>query len=583
MSPSILVSRIALVAAFAVLAFVAVRYRARTTEVLRRFFLAEGHALNLAVFRIVLFAVLFVRADLDSIGWYAALSAELRFPPPGWEGLLAVLPVTPEAALAAAWVVKAACVFGMVGLWSRASAATVFVVGLYALGVLQFYGKVSHFHHLMWFAALLALSPAGHALSVDAWLRARRGARAGALPPPERHRAYALPLRFVWLLMGLVYFFPGFWKAWRAGARWALSDNLRLTMYQKWTEFGDWAPAFRIDHYPVLYQAAGAATILFELSFLLLILFPLGRAVALVGGLAFHQMTNAFMRISFWHLQPMYVSFVDWAGLGRWLGRRVHAEPLVVRYDPTDARDLRLAWGVRGFDVLQRVELVAGEPGAGIVAEQGGDRLEGAAARAAVARRVPPVRLLLGRGAARPRTVRRAPALGLRAIALVGAMLFGANLIAGVLDIHSWPISGYPTFAYFSGDTYSVLRMEVETASGRTEALPVDALLGEQAARTPARIRSLMGKVVSERNPRREAQLRALFAYWLSRRDGAEPVRAVRFYRTTYTTWAQGRPGVQLRDTLVYTFEPETEAPRVEDSERENQRGQSTVTSTKNT
>jgi len=209
MSPSVVVSRVALVAAFALGATVIYAQRERVAAHLRAFFGAEGHPLNLAVFRIVLFAVLFVRADLESIGWYATLSADLMYPPPGWGGLLTLLPVTPGLALAATYVVKVACVLGMVGLFSRTSAGVVFVVGLYALGILQFYGKVSHFHHLMWFAALLAVSPAGHALSVDALVRAHRRAGTGAPLPPQQSVAYALPLRFVWLLMGVIYFSRG--------------------------------------------------------------------------------------------------------------------------------------------------------------------------------------------------------------------------------------------------------------------------------------------------------------------------------------------------------------------------------------
>ena len=44
---------------------------------------------------------------------------------------------------------------------------------------------------------------------VAAWKRANRG----VTDPPGPSRTYALPIRFVWLLMGLIYFFPGFWNA----------------------------------------------------------------------------------------------------------------------------------------------------------------------------------------------------------------------------------------------------------------------------------------------------------------------------------------------------------------------------------
>jgi hypothetical protein len=561
MSTSILVTRLALLITFAALVIVGLVRRERVRTVLLDFFGAAGHPINLAIFRIVLFTVLFIRADVDSITWYAALSPDLHYPPPGWSWLLGVLPITPDIALAATWLVKVACVFAIIGLFSRTSAAVVCVVGLYALGILQFYGKVSHFHHLMWFAGLMAVSPAGHALSMDALIRAFRSAGSGECLPPERHVVYALPLRFVWLLMGLIFFFPGFWKAWRAGARWALSDNIRMAMYQKWTEFGDWAPAVRIDQYPVLYQASGLATMLFELSFIFLIFFGTGRMIALFGGLAFHQMTNLFMRISFWHLQPMYVSFVDWACLGERLGRRLYREELLVTYDPTNPEHARLVWVARAFDVLQRVGFNAGAKGNQLSVARGEEHFVGPEALRLIARRIPPVALLAfvwseKRREANSDTWQRRQRLPRWRIAVVGGVLVVANATAGFLHLDTWPIAVYPTFAYFSGSTVSTLRMEVESRSGEVVDLPIEVLFGDQTSRVPARVRSLMRRVVSDNNPRRDDQLRAMFSFWLSQTEAEKAVRHVRFYHDTISTWYHGRPGQRLESRLVYQFDP---------------------------
>jgi len=82
-------------------------------------------------------------------------------------------------------------------------------------------------------------------------------------------------------------------------------------MYRKWFDIG-WLPLFRIDQYPLLYKLSALLTVLFEISFLFLIFIPRLRIVAIVGGLLFHNITNALMSISFWTLQICYVVFIDW-------------------------------------------------------------------------------------------------------------------------------------------------------------------------------------------------------------------------------------------------------------------------------
>ena len=78
--------------------------------------------------------------------------------------------------------------------------------------------------------------------------------------------AYALPLRFVWVLLGICYFFPGLWKYWYSGLAWAFSDHFKHLAEWKWINMGlemkdgawqgDWQPLFRIDLYPLMYKPA---------------------------------------------------------------------------------------------------------------------------------------------------------------------------------------------------------------------------------------------------------------------------------------------------------------------------------------
>ena len=45
---------------------------------------------------------------------------------------------------------------------------------------------------------------------------------------------YGLPVRVIWLLFGVLYFFPGFWKYWRSGLDWAFTDNMKYPLYWNW-------------------------------------------------------------------------------------------------------------------------------------------------------------------------------------------------------------------------------------------------------------------------------------------------------------------------------------------------------------
>lgn len=222
-------------------------------------------------------------------------------------------------------VFRVSCVLAIVGLFTRPAALVALLTGAYAIAVPQLYGKLYADHHILWFAALLAASPCGDVLSIDA-VRAARRRDAAASPPPSR--AYALPLRIVWLLLGLVYFFPGFWKVWRTGLAWVSAENMQHHMFLKWREFGEWTPLVRIDHVPILLLLGALGAVAFELGFIVLVVSSRLRPLAAAAGLVFHTLTWVFLRISFWVLQLTYVALIDWAALlARVRGRHTAPAP----------------------------------------------------------------------------------------------------------------------------------------------------------------------------------------------------------------------------------------------------------------
>lgn len=272
----------------------------------------EGAALDLAMLRISVVAVLLRSASVASAERWAALPEAARTLPLGVGWLVPHLPIDPATvrlAQLALWLVGG---IALVGLFTRAALALLVPLAFYLLLVPQLGGAVFHDHHLLWLLVILAASPCGDGLSIDAW-RARRRGR----PLPQRGRAHGAAVRAAWVVIGLVFFFPGVHKLAESGLAWAFSDNLRHQMWWKWAQDPALLPALRIDRLPWLCQLLALLTIAFEFAFLPLVLHPRTRALAVLGALAFHAGAEVFMGISFSVLWACYGMFVPWEALAR--------------------------------------------------------------------------------------------------------------------------------------------------------------------------------------------------------------------------------------------------------------------------
>lgn len=349
--------RLAVVASiFLVLAFVCA---APLKRLVIAFFKEKDSPWNLAVFRIVLFGFVLWYFDKSKVLWFSQLPPEMMFPPAGCKFLLAHIPVNPSLANILSDVFVLSCFMALVGFFPRVFGWIAVLTGWYVLGIPNFYGKVDHPHHLLWFMAILSSSPCWEVLSLSSIPRAIRRADEGyPLGPPKPSVRFGLPLRFIWFLMGIIYFFAGFWKFAKSQWHWALSDNLKHQMYAKWFELGGWTPAFRIDQHPWMYKLSGLLTILFEVSFIVLILFPFLRLLAAAGGLMFHNMTYAFMNILFLRLQICYAAFLNWAGIFSWIGKRLFKDDLYVLYDGNCKICRRTIAILQRFDMFGRIVYV---------------------------------------------------------------------------------------------------------------------------------------------------------------------------------------------------------------------------------
>ena len=462
-----------------------------------------AHAVQLAAWRIAVSAVLLSSPELHEAVRWSEAPQELLVPPRVLLWPLELVPIDPVAARAALAIAVVCGVLSLIGLCSRAACAGAGIAALYLLGIAQHAGTVTHDHHIVWFLALLAVSPCGDALSVDAAIRAYRAASRGVQPRrPSPSPAYALPLCFGWALVGVIFFFPGAWKLLSAGHAWIAGDALLHHLHWKWTQM-DWVPALRVDRSPWMCRAAGIATIALELSFGVLVFVPRLRAWAVGAALLFHALTAALMRVHFSSLWVCYVMFVDWDRVLRSVGHLLAPDGVQVAHALDGSPRHRRMAVLRRLDVLALGRWSATMDGA----------------TASVSRPAAPVHDPW-------------PAL------LVGVPLLAANVVFGALGItDGWPLACYPTFASTPGPMMPALVIEAVHADGRVvEVMHGPALPGSRRQRDWGVVWSLVGAAGTPVDQER------LFAYWrgLSSREPARSAaldaERVRFYRAWQLT-----------------------------------------------
>ena len=537
---------------------------AQPVRFLTRYFNEASHPINLAIFRLVFFPSLAIFALLEARAVvYSSLPRDFLAPPFLLSGVLNVLPINPELASWTLLALVVACALATLGLFTRVATVAALVLGLYVLGISQFYGKVNHYNHLIWFAALFAVSPCSDTLSLDAVYRAWR--RRGTAQPPAPSRRYGLPLRLTWLLIGVAYFFPGIWKIAGGGGDWIAGDILRQQLWNKWVLLGGWTPLLRLDLFPLGYHIMGAGTLLFETLFIVAVLFPRVRPFAAVSGLSFHAGIQYFMRIFFWTLMIAYVTFVDWFRLFRSVGKRLFPKEAFLVYDAEDDLQLGGVASLRAFDHFGRIrylthaKLTEGEEWAGLR-----DRLEGESARGfhfvtdgavlsgrraygVALARVPflwPLWPFLGfaiatgkrlywamtkAGTDRPKPrVSRRPFNFYRLTMAVGMVMIVGNATLGLFKMqNAWPLAAYPSFAYKPGPTVERVNFVKLAEGGAEQAVDYEPLIDRYGGRFwPLVNRALAMK----EGPARDARLAELWSVIQEDSPDVSSSEAGRFY-----------------------------------------------------
>ena len=308
---------------------------------------AFGWTANLAIFRVVFLAAVALPFACDVLRWTELVMPAL--PAEVW------VPVAFYRHIPFHWLVNAALAHAMTvadivliatalaGFFTRTTLTLATLLSLYLFALPENLGKVSHFHHTIWFMALLAAGPSGQMLSVDAIIAAIRRADRGEVNLEVPPRSALTTLRYAWTLIGVLYLGSGLAKLNATYLyRWVNADNLRHIFWRNWFERRIYRPGFamplRVDHLPaVILDAWGAGAVALETGFLAFVLFRWARWFLILGGLAFHAGNGLILGIWFHTLIGGYVCLVDWSSLGRRLTGKLtgQREPLLILYDGT--------------------------------------------------------------------------------------------------------------------------------------------------------------------------------------------------------------------------------------------------------
>ena len=208
---------------------------------------------------------------------------------------------------------------------------------------------------------VLSLTPCGDGWSVD---RLRRIAQARPVPAADR----ALPVygrsRYLcWLVVALCYVAAGMSKIGNDGLSWFNAAHLKRVMLRDSLnpmEF-DWGLSPHLAQAPdVFFTALAVATVVGELSFALVLFFPLARLIVPASMAMMHVGILLVQNVFFPDLIALQLGFYNLTpareAIGRWLSRRRgHLEVLYDGLCPLCRRTVRL---LSGLDLFQRLKFL---------------------------------------------------------------------------------------------------------------------------------------------------------------------------------------------------------------------------------
>jgi hypothetical protein len=305
----------------------------------QRYWFAPAPCFDLAIIRVIavatqLFLMVVFFSQLGILEQRAALPADIWNPLPifrvlnlpwgwGFRPQFEVLQIVYYISLIAG-------VLALIGFLTNATMAVFAATCVYLQAFIYSFTDIHHPEAVMMVAlTMLALSPSGRVLSVDAWLMRLRGKHRGDSMLTQTSEFAGWPIKLIQWFFVLMYASAVWCKLSSSGIDWANGFTLQYALARDGLRW-DSPLAYWLSHYHVLVLLMSYGVLLFQGTFALAVIFPKLRWIYVPAGLCLHIGIFLTLKAPFFQWMALYAVLIPWAEALRHLQARSRmAQPAI--------------------------------------------------------------------------------------------------------------------------------------------------------------------------------------------------------------------------------------------------------------
>lgn len=218
-----------------------------------------------------------------------------------------------------------------VGLFTRLSTITSFIIGGYLLGLPHNFGKTHHFDAMLVFIlGIMALSRCGDSWSIDRLMWMVRHGDDTSPKPSMMSGEYTWPVRMFWLVMSLVLFGAGLSKIRHSGIMWVASENMASLLIKSHYHTATAEPltswGLYLAQYVWLTRLIAASTIVFETLYPLALFSPKARLIVVPYVFSMLAGIRILMGPTFELFMICQLFWVPWDRVALWVTYRLRGD-----------------------------------------------------------------------------------------------------------------------------------------------------------------------------------------------------------------------------------------------------------------